>query len=160
MTAADYLKASRALAKAEADLTAALDRLAAAREAGDAERVTPARVRAQAAARVAEAAADIAFQAHKAYWRAQAQDAERRLIAAVTPHLAEVDALHRAAGSLVPQPALRLIEHLFVVPLPAFAPEVGDVPIVFPDSDALDRSENEILAWQPGWKMPPRRPKP
>lgn len=152
--ATDYLKAAKALSKAEEALTDALDRLAAAREAVDPERVTPARVRAQAAAREAEAASETAFQAHKAYWRGQAQAAERRLIEAVGPHISEVDVLWRLAGSLTTQPARGLIERIFSEPRTAFAPKVSDVPLELPDSPALDRAEDEILARQPGWKMP------
>lgn len=154
---ADYLKAARALSKAEDALNAALDRLAAAREAADPERITPARIRAQAAEREAEAASEAAFQAHKAHWRAQAQDAERRLIESVGPHISEVNALHRLAGSLTPNPARGLIESMFAEPRQAFAPKGSDVPLEFPDSPALDRAEAEIFAPQPGWKMPTRK---
>lgn len=157
MTAADYLKAAKAMAKAEAALTDALDRLAAARDAADPERVTPARVRAQAATREAEAAAETAFQAHKAYWRAEAQAAERRLVDALAPHISEVNALHRLAGSLLANPARSLIEHIIAGPCPAFVPKAVDVPLEFPDSPALDRSEAEIFAPRPGWKMPARK---
>ncbi|MDP2111868.1 MAG: hypothetical protein Q8N48_02575 [Thiobacillus sp.] len=155
--AADYLKAAKALSKAEDALNGALDRLEAAREAADPERVTPARIRAQAATRDAEAASEIAFQAHKSYWRAQAQAAERRLIEAVSPHIAEVNDLHRLAGSLLTNPARGLIEHIIAGPCPAFVPKAMDVPLEFPDSSALERAETEIIARQPGWKMPARK---
>jgi hypothetical protein len=157
MSAVDYLKAAKALSKAEDALTDALDRLEAAREAADPERVTPARIRAQAATRDAEAASEITFQAHKSYWRAQAQAAERRLIEAVGPHIAEVDALWQLAGSLTARPARALIENMYSAPRPAFVPKVSDVPLEFPDSPALDRAEYEIFAPQPGWKMPSKQ---
>jgi len=157
MSAADYLKAAKALTKAEDALTAALDRLEAAREAADPERVTPARVRAQAATREAEAEAETAFQAHKAYWRAEAQAAERRLIEALSPHIAEVNALHRLAGSLTSNPARALVEHIAATCRETFVPKAVDVPLEFPDSPALDRSEAEIFAPRPGWKMPASR---
>jgi hypothetical protein len=155
MSAVDYLKAAKALSKAEEALTDALDRLEAAREAADPERVTPARVRAQAATRDAGAAADTAFQAHKAYWRAEAEAAERRLIETVAPYIAELDALHRVAGILTPPRAL--IERMLAETRPAYLPKVADVPLEFPDSPALQRSEAEIFAPRPGWKMPARR---
>ncbi|MHB1245883.1 MAG: hypothetical protein ACYCZH_05535 [Sulfuriferula sp.] len=157
MSAVDYLKAAKALSKAEEALTDALDRLEAAREAADPERVTPARVRAQAATREAEAAAETAFQAHKAYWRAQAQAAERRLVEAVGPHISEVNALHRLAGSLTANPARVLVEHIAATCRETFVPKAVDVPLEFPDSDALERAENEIFAPQPRWKMPVSR---
>lgn len=157
MISVDYMKAAKALAKAEDALNDALDRLAAARAAADPERITPARIRAQAATREAEAAAETAFQAHKAYWSGQAQAAERRLIEAVGPHISEVDALWRLAGGLTSRPARSLIEHMYSAPRPAFTPKVSDVPLEFPYSPALDRSEVEIFAPRPGWKMPARR---
>lgn len=157
LEATEYLKAARTLAKAEAELNAALDRLAAVREASDPERITPARIRAQAATREAEAASEAAFQAHKAYWRGQAQAAERRLLEAVLPHVGELDALWRLAGSLTPRPARDLIEHLFAQPRPTFVPKVSDVPLEFPDVPSLDRSEAEIFAPRPRWNMPAKR---
>lgn len=147
--ATDYLKATKALAKAEAELNGALDRLAAARDAADPERVTPARVRAQAAGREAQAAAETAFQAHKAYWQAQAQAAERRMIEAVGPHIAEVNALHRLAGSLIPNPARGLFEHIAATCREPFVPKAGDVPLEFPDTPSLDRADDEAFSWQP-----------
>lgn len=152
--AAAYQKAAKALAKAEATLTDALDRLAAARAAGDPERITPARVRAQTADQEASAAAEIAYQAHRAYWRAQAQAAERRMVKTLAPHISEVDGLWRLAGSLVTHPARnKLIEEMYT-DRPAFEPNGSEVPIEFPESPARERADNEIFAQQPGWKMP------
>lgn len=152
--AATYQKAAKALAKSEAALTDALDRLAATRAAGDLERITPARVRAQDAEREAVTAAEIAYQAHRAYWCAQAQAAEARMVRATRPFIAEVDRLWLLAGSLVTNPARhRLIEEMYT-DRPAFEPDGSEVPIEFPESPALERADNEIFARQSGWKMP------
>lgn len=157
MTTAYYLRAASAFSKAEAALVDALDRLAAARAAGDPERVTRARLRAQDAARAAEALFEAAFQAHKAHWRAQAQAAERRLIEAVGPHIAELNALHRLAGSLTPNPARAAIENALIESSASFVPKASDVPLEFPDSAALERAEGEIFVHQPSWRMPRRK---
>lgn len=152
--AAAYKKAAKELTKVEAVLTDALDRLAAARAAGDPERITPARVRAQTADREALAAADIAYQAHRAYWRAQAQAAELRMVKTLASHISEVDGLWRLAGSLMTQPARnRLIDQMYT-DRPVFEPDSSEVPIEFPESPARERSDNEIFAAQSGWKMP------
>ncbi len=157
--AAAYQKAAKELAKVEAVLTDALDRLAAARAAGDPERITPARVRAQTADCEALAAADIAYQAHRAYWCAQAQAAERRMVKTLAQHISEVDGLWRLAGSLMTQPARnRLIDQMYT-DRHVFKPDGSEVPIEFPESPARERSDNEIFAHQPGWKMPPKREK-
>lgn len=157
MTVANYLRAAGALSKAEAALLDALDRLAAARAAGDPERVTRARLRAQDAARAAEALFEAGFLAHKAHWLAQAQAAERRLAEAVAPLAAEVNALHRLAGSLTPNPARATLENALIESSATFVPRVADVPLEFPDSAALERAETEIFAHQPSWRMPRRK---
>lgn len=152
--AATYQKAAKALAKSEAALTDALDRLAATRTAGDPERITPARVRAQAADREARAAAEIAYQAHRAYWCAQAKAAELRMAKALAPHIGEVDRLWQLAGSLISRAAsLTLIEQMYA-DRPVFEPDDSEVPLEFLESPALERADNEIFARQSGWKMP------
>lgn len=157
--AAAYQKASKALAKAEAALTDALDRLAATRAAGDLERITPARVRAQTADREARAAAEIAYQAHRAYWCAEAQAAERRMVKTLAPHISEVDCLWRLAGSLMTHPARhKLVEQMYEN-RPAFEPDDSEVPLEFLESPARKRADEEIFAPQSGWKMPATREK-
>lgn len=157
--AAAYQKAVKDLAKVEAVLTDALDRLAAARAAGDIERITPARMRAQTADREVLAAEDIAYQAQRAYWRAQAQAAELRMVKALAPHISEVDGLWRLAGSLVTHPARnRLIDQMYT-DRTVFEPDGSEVPIEFPESLARKRADEEIFASQSGWKMPAKREK-
>ncbi|MFN3545439.1 MAG: hypothetical protein ACK4UX_11390 [Thiobacillus sp.] len=101
----------------------------------------------------------MAFQAFRAHWRAQAQAAECRLAEAVAPLAAEVDALHRLAGSLTPHPARAAIENALIASSSdaPFVPAVADVPLEFPDSATLERAEVEIFAHQPGWRMPRRK---
>lgn len=152
--AATYQKAAKALAKSEAALTDALDRLAATRAAGDPERITPARVRAQAADREARAAAEIAYQAHRAYWCAQAKAADLRMVKALAPHVGEIDRLWHLAGSLVTRPAWdKLLEQIYAA-RPTFEPDDSEVPLEFLESPARKRADDEIFAPQSGWKMP------
>lgn len=151
-----YAKAQKALAKTETVLLDALDRLAAARAAGDPERITPARVRAVSAEREAIAAAEIVYQAHRAYWSGEARAAELRMIKALAPHISAVDGLWRLAGSLISHPARQTLIEAMYTERAAFTPDGSEVPIEFPESAALERADNEIFSRQSGWKMPPK----
>lgn len=141
----DYQRTTARLKKAEAELAAALDNLAAARDAGVAGDITPAYKRAQQAERDCAQAWEAAEQARRAYWQQQARIAEGELEGTALPLLAAIEYCHRAGGATVSSPATMFLSRLGCLPRPPFAAGSDAPPIVPEDSATLERAEDSNI---------------
>lgn len=142
-----YVSAVKAFKRTEAELSRALDALAAAREGDIPDAITRTRLAAIEADRAAGIAWDECETARRAFWRQRAAEQEQKVVAECVPMLVQLAAYQRFAG-LPAIPPEHVLRHHLIAPQAHVEPD-GDVRIEPLPAPALDRAEEEILAWQP-----------
>lgn len=140
----DHARAVAAFKKSEATLAAALDKLDAARTAGDHEGVASAYKNAQRLELECSKAGEAAELARRAVWQQRARQAEADLEAAALPLLAAIDYCTRAAGGLVLHPTRLAVDRILSRDRPPYAGPATPPPLP-EDSAALERAEDSNI---------------
>jgi len=146
----EYARTAAKFEKAENELTAALDKLEAARDAGDASAITTAYMRAQRAELDCSIALGVVENARRAVWLDRARQAEAELERMALPLLSVIRHCHRAGGAMVSNPDAAALSRIGCMSLPPVASNLlppGDrfPPIVAIESLVLDRAEESNI---------------
>ncbi|MHB1427753.1 MAG: hypothetical protein ACYC5U_06880 [Rhodocyclaceae bacterium] len=146
----EYALAADKFEKTESDLTVALNRLDAARDAGDPAAIASTYRRAQQVELECAKAFEVVEQARRAVWLDRARQAEAELERLALPLLSVIHHCQKAGAVPLHQVA-RVLSRLGCLELP---PVTGDIlpkgdrfpPIVMVDSLVLDRAEESNIA--------------
>lgn len=130
--------------KDEKALQSALERLAAAREAEQRDRITSARQAAIAAESAASKAWEALEEERRLYWEQRAGDAQRRLREAALPLIEESLVYRQRSYRPGMNTPLEIVRDLLRQPRPPLAEGKLEVPADSLNSDILDKADEEI----------------